>query len=80
MNEKRYFLETTYSKDGEIIAKVMERKDACGEAVGLEVFTHEWRALKRIDELIKQAYARGEQVVFNPKYSDRFFNTITISE
>ena len=77
MNEKRYFLKTTYNKDGEIIAKVMEKKDAYKEAVELEVFTHEWRAYKRIDELIKQAYARGEQVVFNPQYSDRFFNTIS---
>ena len=77
MNEKRYFLETTYNdKDGEII-KVMEKKDAYKEAVELEVFTHEWRACVRMEELIKQAYARGEQVVFNPKYSDRFFNTIS---
>ena len=76
MNDKRYFLKISYEVDGTIHAAVMERKKAYSEAIEIESYTHEWRACKRIDELIKQAYTRGEQVIYNPKFSDVFFNTI----
>ena len=76
MNDKRYFLKTSYEIDGTTHAAVMERKQAYQEPTEIESYTHEWRACKRINELIKQAYTRGEQVIYNPKFSDIFFNTI----
>lgn len=76
MKDKRYFLKISYEADGTMHASVMERKQAYHEAIEIESYTHEWRACKRIDELIKQAHIRGEQVIYNPKFSDVFFNTI----
>jgi len=76
MNEKRYHLKTSYNEDGSAHAAVMQYTDAYKPAIEIESFSHEWRACKRIDELIKEAYNRGEQVIYNPKYSDRLFNTI----
>lgn len=76
MNNKRYFLETTYNEDGSIHAAVMECKQAYSKAIEIESFTHEWRACRRIDELIKQAYEKGECVIYNPKYCDIYFKAI----
>ena len=73
---KRYFLETSYNEDGSTHAAVMERKKAFCEAEEIEYYNYEWRACKRIDELIKQAYERGEEVIYNHKYCDMTFKRI----
>ena len=74
--EKRYFLQTSYNEDGSTKAAVMEHKKAFSEPIETESYTHEWRACKRIDELIKEAHARGEEVIYNPKYCDINFMPI----
>jgi len=73
MNDKRYFLKTSYETDGTTHASVMERKQAYHETIEIESYAYEWRACKRINELIKQAHTRGEQVIYNPKYIVIYF-------
>lgn len=64
MYEKRYFLQTEYDREtGAVQAKVMECPAPYAHPVCREVFSHEWRAERRINELVKAAYARGERVV-----------------
>ena len=73
MNEPRYYLNTNYDQDGNTQANVMERKDAFTSASVKETFAHEWRACKRIDELIHEAHVRGEEVIYNPRFCDRYY-------
>ena len=66
--EKRYFIQTVYDKEtGESIVYVMEHKRPYSKPEKIAQFTHEWRACKHIDKLIKAAYERGEAVVTSPE-------------
>jgi len=76
MNEPRYYLNTTYDADGNTQANVMECNDAFSPAIVKEVFPHEWRACKRIEQLKHEAIERGEEVIYNPRFCDRYYQPI----
>lgn len=61
----RFYLNTTHDKNGNTVAQVMERPRPFADATCVGEFSHEWRACKRIDELKREAYQRGERVVYN---------------
>lgn len=64
----RFYLDTTYDDEGRTIARVMERPRPFAEAVCVDTYSYEWRACNRIDELKREAFRRGESVVFLSGY------------
>ena len=64
----RFYLDTTYDDDGRTIARVMERPRPFAEAVCVDTCFYEWQACKRIDELKREAFHRGESVIFSSGY------------
>lgn len=60
----RFYMETEYNEDGSMICKVMERPKPYNTAVCVDTFKHEWRAVKRVEELQKEAKERGESIAY----------------
>lgn len=56
----RFYLDTTYDDGGWKIARVMERPWPFAEAVCVGTYSSEYRACKRIAELKREAFDRGE--------------------
>lgn len=62
--QHRYFIRTTYNAEtGEPIVHIMQRPLPYADAVSIETFRHEWRAEKRLLQLIQEAHQRGEHTV-----------------
>ena len=79
MNEKRYYVDTSYDNKGNPVCLVMGRNDAYSAAEILCLCNHEWRAEEEVKDLISIAHANGEEVIYNPKYCDRYYKPIVRS-
>lgn len=64
----RFYLDTVRDAGGNIIAQVMERPRPFADGVCIERYTYEWRAVKRIQDLQKEAIVRDEETVFDPRF------------
>lgn len=79
MNEKRYYIETSYDDKGNTVCLVMGRNDAYSPAEILCLWNHEWRAEEEVKDLISIAHANGEEVIYNPKHCDRYYKPLVKS-
>lgn len=62
----RFYMDTTHDDEGRTVARVMERPRPFAEAICVDTFSYEWRAVRKISELKRDAQQRGERVVYNP--------------